>query len=365
MFVVRTILGLVAVAACGRIGFDGSDAIDGSVDTPPGDAPEVLGTIACAATRTPIVTQNPRQLAVEGASTPLVAWTTTDGAFYAGILDANDTLTATTTLFGPQFIDRVVSAHPIATGHAFVIEVAGVEALYALDATLTNATLRGSGRPGVGRGSLTGFGAYVFWGHVPTGQANAVLFERLDANGVPTAQSNRITGAEVRDLVIGGADDIHAHVVWAEANDTCTASELFGGVPDLVDIGTRTGCRSPRNASGVGDSLVTSYATPTGALRLYAVSNEYVHDIELSPAAMSPTLADDGTVVWATWFDGRVGGALVLAKIELSTSVVVTVRQLTGVAPVAMDAVALVADSSPAKIVVLEAGSLAVVEPCL
>lgn len=327
---VRSIGLVLALAGCGRIGFDGGDGgtqID-SIHTSDGtpstvDAPPLLQPITCATTRTAIPSAaNGSHLVVEAVTDPLVAWATPAGQAYAARVSSSNDVSMITPILSGMVVDRVVGVHPIATGHAIVVEAEGLELLYSFDAALSTATLRGMGRAGVGRSSLTGFGTYVMWGHVPTGQANALLFERLDANGAPTPQSNRITATEVRDVVVGGATPSHAHVAWAEASDRCTTSELFGGVPDLQDVRVIPDCRSPRNASGIDDSIVTAYSTAAGALRLYALSAAYEHDVELSPDGRSPALADDGDVVWATWFDGRPGGGLVLAKLEPSSAAV-------------------------------------------
>lgn len=356
----------LALCACGRLGFDGSAIGDGSIESDAQDAAApTFDPIECPVMRSTIVEVDGVELVVESAATPLVAWRTAAGLVRAGVLDG-DVIGTTYAPFQDMQFDRLISAHPIAFGHVVTLDQGDFEMLYAVPADLSSANLRATGRSGVGRSTVTGFGSYVFWGHLATGQPNALLFERLDDDGVPTPQSNRTTGADVRDVAIGGAVASHAHVVWAEADDTCTASELFGGVADLVEFRVTTGCRSPRNASGIGDSLATAYSTPTGALRFHGFNAAYEHDIELSPSAHAPALADDGTVVWAIWFDDRSEGALVLAKIELTeTTAIVTSRQLLGVSPTGPDAVAFVGDASPPRLLILEAGAIAVVEPCL
>jgi hypothetical protein len=363
---------VLALAACGRVGFEGGGSA--SVDAGHGgdaamstiDAPSVLGSVTCDIDRTAIADTDGIEIVVEGSASPMLAWRTTTGGLRVALLDATNGVTNVQTLFPGTPITRIAGAHPIANGHALAVEYNDREMLYSISPALTLATLRGMGAPGVGRGSVTGFGGYVFWGHVGVGSARAMLFDQLDADGNPTPRTNRTAATDVRDIVLGGATDSHAHLVWSEANDTCVASELFGALPDLVDVKLLIGCRDPRNASGVGDSIVTTYTTPTGALRMYTISPQYEHDIELSPAGRNAALADDGDVVWGTWFDDRVGGALVLAKIELDTTgVTVTTRQLDAVTPAGPAAIALVGDASPSRLVVLESGAIAVVSPCL
>jgi hypothetical protein len=361
---------LLALGACGRIGFGnegtGVDAlVGGDAGMSTQDASPVLGSVTCPTERTSLGDPDGVEIIAEGASTPMVAWRTSAGVTRIATLTAGSGLANVQTPFG-MTVDRLAGAYPIGDGHALAVQANAMEMLYAVSSDFSTVGLRGQGGAGVGRATVTGFGAYVFWGHVSVANPRALLFERLAADGTPTAQSNRTTGADVRDLVVAAATDSHAHLMWAEADDTCTASELFGGIPDLVDVHEIQGCRSPRSASGVGDAITTAYSTTSGALRLYALSDDYEHDIELSPSAHDPVLADDGNVVWGVWFDDRVGGALVLAKIELTpTSATVTPHQLEGVMPTGPAAVTLVDNASPARLLVLEAGMLAVVQPCI
>ena len=362
---------LLALSACGRLGFDGTGGI--GVDALHGtdammstvDAPPVLGSVTCGTVRSGLGDTDAVELVVEGTAAPLVVWRKASGAVRMGQLDAAGQVASVTTAFASG-VTRLAGAHPLPSGHALAIDMAGAEQLYFVSADLATVALRGTGEGGVGKSSVSGFGSYVFWGHVVAASPRALLFERLDDTGTPTPQSNRTTAATIRDLVVGGATASHAHLMWAEADDSCIASELFGGYPELIDVKTLVGCRSPRNASGIADSVASAYSTPAGALRFYGLSGEYEHDIELTPSGHDPSLADDGTTLWATWFDDRVGGALVIAKIELTaTSATVTSRQLAGVNPVGPSGVALIGDASPPRLLVLESDALAIVTPCL
>jgi hypothetical protein len=356
---------LLALTACGRLGFEGHVESVDAHDSPDAqdDAAGELGSVTCATVRSPIDDGNGGELIAEAASTPLIAWRSLDTTIQIALLDGDNVVNVMSP-FTPS--ERLVGAYPIATGHALAIQQGNMELLYAISSDLRSAGIRGMGTGGVGHDSVTGFGGYVFWGDVGFGQPRSLQFWRLDDNGMGTLQSNRTASADVRDLVVTGAVDSHAHLVWAQADDTCVASELFEGIPDLYDVHTIEGCRSPRGASGVGDSVATAYATPSGALRFYTLSSEYEHDIELSPSAHDPTLADDGKVVWATWFDERVGGAVVIAKIELgATSAIVTARRLEAVTPSGPRALAFVGDSASLRLLVLEARAIAIVEPCI
>lgn len=352
---------VIGVAACGRIGFTESTGDAGPIDASVSE----LAPITCPVVRSPIDADTIELVVARGVTTDrLVAWRRSNGEVRLALLDAAGTLGAPVDHFTGELFDRLVGAYVVANGFVLALERGGIEVLYSLSPDLGMLTLRATSRAGGGHDTITSFGPYVMWAHVAESNPNMLLVDRLDADGVPTPHANRSMPRPITDLAFDKGTEDHGHIVWREDDGTCTATEPFGMTPNLDTYFISTGCDEPRGAGGVGDSITTVFRTSTGALRTYGLSPTFDVAFDLSPAGHAPLLGDDETLSWATWFDDRASGALVLAKINYPPAVVEE-RTLTGVTPIGAAGVALVGEANPATVYVIESGQLAVVRACL
>jgi hypothetical protein len=324
----RHVVVVVAVAACGRSGFNGEVPIDASLDAP-ADSPR-LAALVCQATTIPItpVATGTEVAAYRSSAGYHVAWNQ-QNTIIGTTLDAQLAGPAPSTLLTSD--DMTGLAGMVDTGEKVMMSVptsAGSQ-LWALATDLTAPVkIRDEAAlPSREPFASDAAGSPRVWVRgTPTTIVGAFFHDdaSIDNDGTFT------TGGPVTSMSMEDGPD-HTHVTWTEqlgpTSSRCFASDIRYNLPNPpVPTGPSSlsdDCYDARTASGpdAADSMIVVWQTAAHTVEAAYLASTGNIMRDMSFHGRMPRVRFDGTEFWIAWIDEGASDQLHLASFDLHGNV--------------------------------------------